>query len=156
MNEILDSIRSWIWVPVAWGLLFPAMIGFGVLLGPVLGADSYWWANLILLPLTVAPITYKMLVGGGCSVRFQICALVKGMLAGFVFFFLTIYATPIVWPNLSTLFGWPPLSSNLPELIAQIWLYSAVAGGMGARFVEVRGLEHSDITIAGFDDMSDE
>lgn len=108
---------------------------------------------MILVPLVTIPVTYRMLVGGGCSLRFQICALVKGMLAGVVMLVLTSYADTVVWQALLPIVGWTPLVSNISEMIAQVWFFSGIIGGMGARVVEVRAYnEDRPITIAGFED----
>ena len=152
MSATLDTLRSWIWVPLAWILIYPTTIAVGVFLGTILGPATYWWSTLILVPLLVAPLTYRMLVGGGCSVRFQICALVKGMLVGFVFLYVTMYVDPIVWASITSSVGWNPLTPQIAELVYYTWLFSAVVGGMGARVVEVRGYSQSpDISIAGFE-----
>lgn len=121
-------------------------------MGTYLGPLFYWSAIIVGVPLVVIPMTYKNLVGGGCSLRFQICALVKGMLAGFVFLALSLLADPIIWQALSVSIGWTPLTLGISQDIHFIWFFSGVIGGFGARIVEVRGQTHPpNITIAGFE-----
>lgn len=149
VREALSAVWSWAWIPVLWVLLYPTTIIVGVLIGP----DLYWWSSLVLVPLVVIPITYRMLVGGGCSLRFQICALVKGMLAGAVMLVLTSAVDALVWQALLPIVGWTPMASGLSDMIAQVWFFSGIIGGMGARIVEVRAYnEERPITIAGFED----
>ena len=125
----------------------------GIVFGNMFDPMYYWWVMLVGVPLTIAPITYKNLVGGGCSLRFQICALVKGMFAGFVFLILTMIADSLLWPNLALSIGWNPITLNVTELFYQVWLFSGIIGGVGARIIEVRGYTGgSEITIAGFED----
>ena len=72
--------------------------------------------------------------------RFQICALVKGILAGFLFLVLTGLADFLVWNILSSVLTWTPLSE--PRVLMsfyQVLLISGMIGGIGARIVEVRG-----------------
>jgi hypothetical protein len=152
MNDLLLAVRSWLWVPLLWVLVYPITVAAGVIVGVAFGEFYYVWGTLLLAPLIVAPVTYRQLVGGGCSVRFQICALVKGMLAGFVLLLITVYMDPLVWTSLSSVVGWNPLLPATDELVYYVWLFSATIGGMGARVVEVRGYsEPANITIAGFE-----
>jgi hypothetical protein len=128
------------------------MLVVGIVLGNMFSPIYYWWAMLIGVPLTIAPVTYKSLVGGGCSLRFQICALVKGMFAGVVFLMITMVADSLLWPGLALIVGWNPTSLSVSELFYQIWFFSGIVGGIGARVVEVRGYTTgSEITIAGFE-----
>jgi hypothetical protein len=129
------------------------MLVVGLFLGTTLGPSYYWAATLIVVPVLIIPLTYRQLVGGGCSVRFQICALVKGMLVGFVFFFLTVYLDPLIWGSIESLVEWNPLvSPEIAETVYYTWLFSGLLGGVGARVVEVRGYSQSaEVTIAGFE-----
>ena len=107
---------------------------------------------MIGVPLAVIPITYRNLVGGGCSLRFHICALVKGILAGSVFLALSLGADLVIWQVLGTRLGWNPVLLDLSWDIYFIWLFSGLIGGFGARIVEVRGQTRpTEITIAGFE-----
>ncbi len=129
------------------------MLIVGITLGNIFDPMYYWWAMAIGVPLTIAPVTYKSLVGGGCSVRFQICALVKGMAAGLIFFTLTLIADSLLWPNLALIVGWNPTTLGVTELLYQIWFFSGIIGGFGARIIEVQGYPSDPgITIAGFED----
>ncbi|MBE0525526.1 MAG: hypothetical protein IH631_01190 [Candidatus Thorarchaeota archaeon] len=147
--SLVSEVKSWLWVPAVWVVVYSILLLIGIALGPT----YYWGVMLVGVPLTIAPITYKNLVGGGCSVRFQICALVKGMAAGMIFFFLTMIADSLLWPNLSLSLGWNPITLNMTGLFYQIWFFSGIIGGVGARVIEVRGYTSDPgITIAGFED----
>jgi len=62
-------------------------------------------------------------------------------------------ADSLVWPNLALSIGWNPTTLNVTELFYQVWLFSGIIGGIGARIIEVRGYTSgSEITIAGFED----
>ncbi len=151
--SLVSEVKSWLWVPVFWAVIYSAMLVIGIILGSLFDPMYYWWVMLIGVPLTIAPITYKNLVGGGCSLRFQICALVKGMFAGVVFLFLTMIADSLLWPNLALSIGWDPTALNITDLFYQVWFFSGIIGGMGARVIEVRGyVPSSEITVAGFED----
>jgi hypothetical protein len=150
--SLVSELRSWVWIPAIWIVVYPLMLVVGIVLGNMFGPMSYWWATLVAVPLIIAPVTYKSLVGGGCSLRFQICALVKGTFAGVVFLALTMVADSLLWSNLALTVGWNPTLSSISELFYQIWFFSGIIGGFGARIVEVRGYPtESEITIAGFE-----
>jgi hypothetical protein len=150
--SLVSELRSWVWIPAIWIVVYPLMLVVGIALGNMFGPMSYWWATLVAVPLIIAPVTYKSLVGGGCSLRFQICALVKGTFAGMVFLALTMIADSLLWSNLALTVGWNPTLSSISELFYQIWFFSGIIGGFGARIVEVRGYPtESEITIAGFE-----
>ncbi len=88
---------------------------------------------------TIPAITYSHLVKGGCSLRFRICALVKGIIAGLVFLLLSIIADNVVWGLLAEMLYWTPIQSTADTgIVYQIWLLSGVVGGFAARIVEVR------------------
>ncbi len=154
MVSLIEEVRSWLWVPAIWIVVYSVLVVVGIVVGNMFGPMYYWWTMLIGIPLTIVPTTYKNLVGGGCSLRFQICALVKGMLAGFIFFALTMVADSFLWPNLALSIGWDPTQLNVTDLFYQVWFFSGIIGGFGARIVEVRGysVNGSGVTIAGFED----
>ena len=128
------------------------MLTIGIIIGNIYAPINYWWATLITVPLLIVPVTYKSLVGGGCSLRFQICALVKGSFAGVIFLALTMITDSLLWPNLVSLVGWNPTTFTVSELFYQVWFFSGIIGGIGARIVEVRGYTATpEITIAGFE-----
>ena len=150
--SLVTELKSWLWVPTIWIVVYSVMLILGITLGNIFDPMYYWWAMAVGVPLTIAPITYKRLVGGGCSLRFQICALVKGMFAGVFFLVLTMIADSLLWPNLALSVGWNPTLLNISDLFYQIWFLSGIIGGFGARIVEVRGYTtSSEITIAGFE-----
>ena len=150
MLEALEEVKSWLWIPKYWIVVYVSLLIVTILVG-----DPYFWAvYLIGVPLTVIPITYRNLVGGGCSLRFQMCALVKGMSAGIIFMILTTAVDMLVWSSLGVDLGWSPLTNmTYVSGIYQIWFLSGAVGGIGARFVEVRGYSNPEgsITIAGFE-----
>jgi hypothetical protein len=150
--SLVSEVKSWLWIPAIWIIVYSVMLVVGIVLGNMFSPIYYWWAMLIGVPLTIAPVTYKSLVGGGCSLRFQICALVKGLFAGVVFLMITMVADSLLWPGLALIVGWNPTSLSVSELFYQIWFFSGIVGGIGARVVEVRGYTTgSEITIAGFE-----
>jgi hypothetical protein len=150
--SLVSELKSWLWIPAIWIVVYSLMLVVGIALGNMFSPISYWWVMLVGVPLTITPVTYKSLVGGGCSLRFQICALVKGMFAGVVFLMFTMIADSLLWPNLALTVGWDPTSFSISELFYQIWFFSGIIGGIGARIVEVRGYTaSSEITIAGFE-----
>ena len=70
-----------------------------------------------------------------------------------LFFILTMIADSLIWPGLSLTVGWDPTASSVIEWFYQIWFFSGIAGGFGARIVEVRGYQtNPGITIAGFEE----
>lgn len=150
--SIISDIKSWLWIPVFWIGLYTLFLAIGIGVGAEFGPIFYWTVTLIGVPLTIAPITYKNLVGGGCSLRYQICSLVKGMFAGFVFMALTMIADAMIWSSLSSIVGWNPVSLSISEAMYYVWFFSGIIGGFGARIVEVRGYQtNTEITIAGFE-----
>jgi hypothetical protein len=145
-------MKSWLWVPGIWIIVYSLMMVVGIALGGVFGPIYYWWTTLFVVPLIIIPTTYKSLVGGGCSLRFQICALVKGSFAGVIFLLLTMIADSLLWPNLALTVGWNPTLFSTSELFYQVWFFSGIIGGIAARIVEVRSFSAgSEITIAGFE-----
>jgi hypothetical protein len=150
MLEAFEEIKSWLWIPKYWIPLYVSLLIVAILVG-----DSFYWGvYLIGVPLVIVPITYRNLVGGGCSLRFQMCALVKGMSAGIIFMILTAAVDTLVWSSLGVNLGWSPLT-NMTYVTAmyQIWFLSGAVGGIGARIIEVRGHSNPEgkITIAGFE-----
>lgn len=150
--SILSDIKSWLWIPAFWIVLYSLVLILGIGIGSEYGVPFYWSVTLIGVPLTIAPITYKNLVGGGCSLKYQICALVKGMFVGFVFMALTMIADTIVWASLAPTIGWNPVNLSITESMYYVWFFSGIIGGFAARIVEVRGYQPSgEITIAGLE-----
>jgi hypothetical protein len=151
--SLVSEAKSWLWVPAIWIIVYSILLVIGIALGNMFDPMYYWGVMLIGVPITIAPITYKNLVGGGCSLRFQICALVKGMAVGMIFFVLTMVADSLLWPNLALAVGWNPTILNMNDLFYQVWFFSGIIGGFGARIVEVRGYSSNPgITIAGFEE----
>ena len=134
------GFSTWTWVLKYWAALYLILFTTATVLSLSSLSGYYWILYLLIVPIFVIPITYRNLVGGGCSLRFQICALVKGILAGFLFLVLTGLADFLVWNILSSVLTWTPLSE--PRVLMsfyQVLLISGMIGGIGARIVEVRG-----------------
>lgn len=134
------GLSTWTWVFKYWMALYLILFTTATVLSLNSLSVYYWILYLLIVPVFVIPITYRNLVGGGCSLRFQICALVKGIAAGFLFLVLTGLADFLVWNVLSSVLTWTPLSE--PRVLMdfyQILLISGMIGGIGARIVEVRG-----------------
>ncbi|MFX0106957.1 MAG: hypothetical protein ACFE7R_01605 [Candidatus Hodarchaeota archaeon] len=153
--EVINDIRTWLWILKYWVVLFPIFTAFGILLGTFFNPSFFWTGFIIGIPLTVIPLTYRKLVGGGCSLRFQICALVKGMVVGFVFLILSFIADALLWPVIGAYIGWTPqLQTTLASLIYQLWFFGGTFGGFAARIVEVRGYStdpETTYTISSFE-----
>lgn len=150
--SLVSEVKSWLWVPGVWIVTYSLMLIVGIALGTIFEPIYYWWTTLLAVPLIIAPVTYKSLVGGGCSLRFQICALVKGSFAGVIFLMLTMIADSVLWANLALTVGWNPTLFSTSELFYQVWFFSGIIGGIGARIVEVRSYSTgSEIMISGFE-----
>ncbi|MFW9960657.1 MAG: hypothetical protein ACFFDV_06550 [Candidatus Thorarchaeota archaeon] len=150
--SIVTELKSWSWIPKTVAILYPMLLFAGIFIGTFLNPGYYWIAMIIGVPSVVIPITYRKLVGGGCSLRFHICALVKGMLAGFVFLILAMSLDIVAWQLLGTGLGWSQITLEISQEIYLVWLFSGTIGGFGARIVEVRGQTRTaEITIAGFE-----
>ena len=148
--EALEEVKSWLWIPKYWIAVYTSLLIVTILVG-----ESYYWSvYLIGVPLAIIPITYRNLVGGGCSLRFQMCALVKGMSAGIIFMVLASAVDMLVWSSLGVNLGWSPLTNmTYISIIYQVWFLSGAIGGFGARIVEVRSYSDSEspFTIEGFE-----
>jgi len=151
--SLVSEVKSWLWVPAIWVLVYSILLIIGIAIGNMLGPMYYWGVMLVGVPIAIIPVTYKSLVGGGCSLRFQICALVKGAFVGLLFFIMTMIADSLLWPTLALSLSWNPTTLVQTDLFYQIWFFSGIIGGFGARIVEVRGYQTDPgITIAGFEE----
>ena len=151
--SLVSEVKSWLWIPAIWVLVYSIVLIIGITIGNMITPIYYWGVMLIGVPIAIIPVTYKSLVGGGCSLRFQICALVKGAFAGLLFFIMTMIADSLLWPNLALSIGWNPMTLVQTDLFYQIWFFSGIIGGFAARIVEVRGYQaNPGITIAGFEE----
>jgi hypothetical protein len=134
------GLSTWMWVVKSWIALYLVLFTSAIVLSLNTLSAYYWILFLLVVPVFVIPMTYRNLVGGGCSMRFQICALVKGVMAGFLFLLFTGLADFIIWSVLGSSLSWTPLSE--PRVLMnlyQVLLISGMIGGIGARIVEVRG-----------------
>lgn len=131
--------KTWLWIPKVWLITYGFALLVAVLSVQAFGPESYRMAIGVVVFGLGIPLTFKSLVGAGCDVRFQICALVKGMISGVAFLVLTFIVDPITWSVASQFISWTPLS-NPTELwnIQQIWIFAGLFGGFAARVVEVR------------------
>ncbi len=136
--------KTWLWIPKVWLITYVVAVLASFFSVQIFGPRSYRMAiGLVVFGLGI-PLTFKSLVGVGCDVRFQICALVKGMIAGGAFLLLTFIADPLTWSVISQLVAWTPLSDPI-ELwsIQQVWIFTGLFGGFAARVVEVKRINVS-------------
>ncbi|MHA1636607.1 MAG: hypothetical protein ACTSUB_01210, partial [Candidatus Thorarchaeota archaeon] len=141
-----------LWIPKYFIPLYAILTTIGIGLGLQGFISFYWIVYLVIVPLVVAPATYRNLVSGGCSLRFQICALVKGMTAGLLFLIMAFAFDVLLWGTFSGIIGvnLSLVVLRVPNLY-QIWLIGGIIGGIGARVIEVREYSgHPEITIAGY------
>lgn len=137
--ENISEYRSWFWVLKSWVIVYAVLLVVGILLGFGGGPSYYWSVMTIGSLIMIAPITYRNLVGGGCTLRFQMCALVKGMVAGLIFLTLSMVADFVLWSAIGTIIGWTPLAIGpVSWSLYQTWWFSSAIGGLGARIAEVR------------------
>ncbi|MFW9910251.1 MAG: hypothetical protein ACFFEF_16965 [Candidatus Thorarchaeota archaeon] len=152
--SLLQDLKSWLWIGKYWIPIYGLLLLFGIVVGTALEPFMYWWVFLLGVPLLVIPVTYRNLVGGGCNLKYQICALVKGAMAGLVLLTLTILMDAYVWSFLQSIVGWNPVNLGGVSLaFYQIWFYSGLIGGFGARIVEVKSMKQVNIAIAGFEEQ---
>lgn len=154
--SLVNELRSWIWIVPYWILAYSVVVVTAIGISTITTTSAFWLVYLVIVPLLTVPIIYRNLVGGGCSLRFQICALVKGTAVGMMFFVVSMLIDPFLWSFLQPSLGWNALSLNgFTAAIYQIWFYSGFIGGFAARIVEVKALNQSgqNITIAGFEDV---
>lgn len=155
MSEMsfINDIKSWLWVPFYWVIIYGTTLAAGIAIGVFLSPELYWIAAMAVVLVLVIPITYRHLVGGGCSLKYQVCALVKGALVGMIYFFVALALDPVVWSVLQSYVGWNALSLPMfSSFLYQIWFYAGILGGFGARIVEVKQMSSvENITIAGFE-----
>ena len=150
---MISEIKSWLWIVKYFLPLYAILtiIGIGLDLQNLI--SFYWIVYLIIVPLVIAPVTYRNLIGGGCSLRFQICALVKGMTAGLLFLILAFAFDVLLWGTLAGIVGvnLSLIVLRIPNLY-QIWLIGGIIGGIGARIIEVREYStNTGIKIAGYE-----
>jgi hypothetical protein len=138
--EKARSFDTWLWIPEFWLVLYTLLTVVAYVSTILIEHDSYWLVFTIGVPIVIVPATYKNLVGGGCTLRFRICGLVKGILAGLVFVSLSFLADMLVWSFATPVIGWgPPSYDQLGLNPLYIWFIGAVIGGFAARVSEVRG-----------------
>ncbi len=135
-----SALSTWTWVFKYWIALYVILFTSGLVLSLISMSTFYWILFLVLVPIVVIPATYRNLVGGGCSLRFQICAMVKGVAAGFVLLIMTAVADVLLWSLIGQNLLWTPLSElSLLYDIYLVILVSGMIGGIGARIMDVRG-----------------
>ena len=134
-----QSYSTWLWIPGFWLVLYPSVTIMGFMLAILAGNASYWLVFLIGVPLLVAPVTYRNLVGGACSLRFRVCGLVRGILAGLILVLLSFLADTMVRSVVGPIIGWNPLPYDQLGLTPYYsWFIGALIGGFAARVAEVR------------------
>lgn len=147
----MAGLRSWSWIPAYWALVYAGLVAVSIMLFAIAG-QSY---SLILfvfgVPVVIVPLTYRKLVGGACSLRFHICALVKGIMAGLVFAVLSVVTDSLLWTLASpTLLLGHPIYDSSSALVYLVWLFSGMIGGFGARIREVQAGNQPNIRVAGY------
>ncbi len=96
---------------------------------------------MVIVPVVVVPVTYSNLMNQGCSLRLHICPVVKGVLAGLIMLLLAIVSDSLLGWIVGGHPLWPQIWAAKPVTDpSQIWLLSAIAGGIAARIGEVRGM----------------
>jgi len=155
MNEmsVINEIKTWLWVVQYWIIIYGAMLAVGITIGKLIAPELYWISSMAVVLVLVAPVTYRHLVGGGCSLRFQLCALVKGARVGIIYLFVALILDPVVWSVLQPYVGWNAIElATYSSILYQVWFYAGIFGGFGARIVEVRQMSSvENITIAGYE-----
>ncbi|NWF95014.1 MAG: hypothetical protein HXY34_02630 [Candidatus Thorarchaeota archaeon] len=134
-----EALRTWAWIPPYWATIYFALRVSGRVLEITVVPSCCGLVHFVGIPLLVVPLTYGKLVGGGCSLRFGVCAVVKGMLVGIVFLTLSVMMDIVVAIYLSSINCNSLLDLATSALVHQVWLLSAIVGGMAARVAEVRG-----------------
>jgi len=148
----IDDIRSWLWVPIYGIIIYGAMLLFGITIGVLVAPEFYWIASMTIVLVLVAPVTYRNLVGGGCSLKYQVCALVKGAMVGMMYFVVAMIVDPPIWNLLQPTIGWNAmLLPTFTSSLYLVWFFAGIFGGFGARIVEVKQMSTvENITIAGY------
>ncbi len=139
--ESESELRTWLWILKTWIVLYSSLLVIRVALGQLIGPTFFWISLLVGVPIVVVPVTYKSLVGGGCSIKYHICPLVKGILAGVIMFAMSVVAD---W-SLNMILSSDPIWSAMYNTVVirdphQIWWFSGLAGGILTRIQEVREL----------------
>jgi hypothetical protein len=133
-----QELKTWSWIPKYWiGVYSILIIGF-VLASFVLSGLSLNTAYTLGVILLVAPLTYRKLVGGGCSLRFRVCALMKGVFAGSIMMILTFLADGALSSSIPIITD--ALAISFSADIYLVWLFAGLIGGFAARIIEVRAL----------------
>ncbi|MBS3793969.1 MAG: hypothetical protein KGY80_03685 [Candidatus Thorarchaeota archaeon] len=135
MNNI-SAARSWLWILKYWTPIYLILTVTGLFSMQFFSHNAYSLVFLIGIPVLVVPITYQKLVGGGCSLKYRICALVRGMLAGVLFLALAYTANLVLQIILAQLSF---LENQVLTQPYEIWFFSGAIGGFLARIAEVRG-----------------
>jgi len=148
------SFDTWLWIPELWLLLYSLLTIVAYASTILIGHELYWLVFTIGVPIVIVPATYRNLVGGGCTLRFRLCGLVKGILAGLVFVSMSFLADMLVRSFITPAIGWgPPSFDQLGLNPYYIWFIGAVIGGFAARVSEVRGRSKpvAQLKVSGFE-----
>ncbi|MEM2143194.1 MAG: hypothetical protein QXS20_07245 [Candidatus Thorarchaeota archaeon] len=138
MFQVDTRQGSWTWIPVHWIVVYSTLNLASMILEAMTGTDHYLQVMTIGIPVLVAPVVYRRLAGGACSLRFHVCAFMKGLLVGVLLVVQSVGADLVLgtYLGVAVILG---LSSPRSEtLVYGIWLISALIGGLGARVSEVR------------------
>jgi hypothetical protein len=151
--EKARSFDTWLWIPELWVVLYVLLTIVAYFSIILIGHDLYWLVFTIGVPIAIVPATYRNLVGGACSLRFRICGLVKGILAGLVFMSFSVLADIIVRSFATPIIGWGPPSFDQFGLSPYyVWFIGALIGGFAARISEVMGQSKpvAQLKVSGF------
>ena len=152
--QMTHTPNTWSWIPISWLVLYPIVTILGYVASIVLRQEPFAMILLAGLPIVVAVTTYRNLVGGGCTLRFQVCALVKGIIAGVIFVLLSFVADVVVWEAIGVAVGLNLVAYGQLGIVSYYaWFLGALVGGFAARVSEVRGGSRpvGQVTVSGFE-----
>ncbi|TFG05152.1 hypothetical protein EU538_11620 [Candidatus Thorarchaeota archaeon] len=133
-----EELKTWSWIPKYWIGAYSILITGFLVASFVLSGLSFNTAYTLAVILLVAPLTYRKLVGGGCSLRFRVCALMKGVFAGSIMMILTFLADAVLFSSIPIITD--ALVISFSANLYPVWLFAGLIGGFAARIIEVRAM----------------
>ncbi len=147
----MSTVRSWSWIIEYWSVIYCVLFITGMIFAVLSSSAYYVTTQMIVILVTMTPLTYIRLVRGGCTIRFRICALVKGLIVGITLLVLSITTDLILWAVFGPAIQWFYIrDTQTANRIYQMWFLSGVVGGLAARIAEVR-YEHRDSQLVDID-----
>ncbi len=58
--SLVSEVKSWLWVPVVWVVVYSILLVIGITLGNMFGPMYYWGVMLVGVPLTIAPMLLRI------------------------------------------------------------------------------------------------